>query len=192
MRFEKAGKYYSIIIVIVVSLITLLNLVVFLYGTSFKDVNYSVKSVSAAKMLINTDKIEYFSGETVEIKIINSADRVIVEQKKAPIIANYERNLGKNFGVGVIEKYVNNSWLVVEAIWRCNSSCYEECIYGDYIKPTESKTFNWNQKLTICDMLNHNEETLDTGAGKYRVSVAMYDDSKRKHIIFHSNEFIIN
>jgi len=192
MRFAKVGKYYSIIIVIVVALITLLNLVIFLFNTSFKDVNYSVKSAKAAKILINTDKMEYFSGETVEIIIINSADRVIVEQEKAPIIANYERNLGKNFGVGVIEKHVNNSWLVVEAIWRCDSPCYKECKYEDYIKPTESKIFKWDQKLIICDILNHNEETLDAGIGKYRVSTAMYGEGKKEYIIFHSNEFIIN
>ena len=192
MRFAKLRKYYSIIIIIAISLLTLLNLAVFLYSRTFNLINYQAKSVLAAKMTINTDKTVYEAGETVEIEIINSATKTIAEENRAPIIANYERNLGKNFGVGVIEKYENNLWLVVEAIWRCNSPCYEECKYKDHIGPTESKIFSWSQELIMCDELKKKEEVKEAGAGKYRVSAAVYDENQKMHIIFHSNEFIIN
>lgn len=157
-----------------------------------------VKPALAAKLIIATSKAEYKPSETVKIIMTNIAKNSIVEQPDSSVDVMSVRYLGKNYGVGLIEKFVGDSrpdgsadWIAIEPVWRCGDSCFAECKNDYSIKPKEKRVFSWKQTMLICDQSKRTEKIKPAGAGKYRISSAIWLDAKQAHKIIHSNEFII-
>lgn len=156
------------------------------------------KPTLASKLSISTNKTKYKFGETVKIVITNSAENPIVEQATSSVNVKSNRFLGRNYGVGLIEKFEDarlpgeqGAWIAVEPVWRCGDSCFSECQYNQSIKPTETRTFSWNQTILICDKFNHTENIQQAEAGKYRISSAIWSHAEKTYKIIRSNEFVI-
>jgi hypothetical protein len=173
--------------------ISLFILLIFFGWRLLQGHNYKplVNPISASKLIISTDKSEYKSSEPVKIIITNSAKNPVVQQATSSISVTSNRFLGKNYGVGLIEKWENSIWVAIEPVWRCGSSCFTECKYDRAIKPGERSVFVWPQTILICNMFNHSEEVRQAEAGKYRVTSAIWSDEEQKYKIIHSNEFIL-
>jgi hypothetical protein len=190
-KLKKALKIFDIFLVFFVAIVIVLFFIISLGKEVRNNSYYKINPAQAEKLNIRTDKKIYKKGENVKIYLENFTPNPLREKIDSEIMVSSIRNLGKNYGVGLIEQKINNNWISIEPVWRCEKKCYEKCNYEDMIKPEEQKIFIWSQDLITCDYKNNLETKLEALNGTYRVSSAAWDDSKNKYSIIYSNEFLI-
>jgi len=194
-KLKKTLKIFDIFLIFFVLSVVFLF---FIFSFSKKDIKssyYNIHStdvVKSKKLNIRIDKKKYSKGEKVKIYLDNFSNKNLKEDDNSFLSVASFRYLGENYGVGLIEKKINNSWIAVEPVWRCENKCYERCNYQDVINSQEQKTFIWNQDLVFCDALNKTEKKEKSSMGTYRVSLAFWDDKTKDYSVLHSDEFIIN
>ncbi|MCK5212169.1 hypothetical protein KAJ89_05705 [Candidatus Parcubacteria bacterium] len=187
----KNNKFFAGLIIVVVAVV-ILDVAVYAVYKGFSQATPSLKlnSAQASSMSIKTNKSSYASGETVIVTIINSGVKSMIENEAEEITVKGAPNLGKNYGVALIEKYNEDGWLAIEALWRCDSACIYPCTETQAIKPGEIKVFIWDQTRKLCQGDGVDIETVNAGAGRYRISSAVLDPGGG-HKLIHSEEFII-
>lgn len=147
--------------------------------------------VEASNMAIQTNKLTYQRGEMVKITITNQAESVMAEQTESFINVRTLGNLGKNYGVGLIEQYNDGVWSAVEPIWRCAEACYSPCADLRTIEPGEKVDFLWPQTRLICHGQARNEKISLVPAGRYRITSALWNDEIGDYEQVYSNDFWI-
>lgn len=190
MLEEKSNKFFAGLIIVVIAIVILDVAVYAVYkGFSQATPNLKLNSAQASSMSIKTNKLSYTLDEAVMVTIINSGVKPMVENETEEITVKGAPSLGKNYGVALIEKYVEDGWLAIEALWRCDSACMNPCAKTQAIKPGENKKFSWDQKRQLCQS---NGETVSSGVGpgQYRISSAVLQ-SNGGHKLINSEEFII-
>ncbi len=186
-RFYMVNKKLLISILVILFAIILIALLIFVNPKQVSE----IKPVSAEKLIITTDKIEYKQGETVKIIITSSSKYPVVQQTFSSFEAKYAKYLGENYGIGLIEKFVQREWVVIEPVWRCDNSCFAECKYDHSIEPGQSRIFEWQQTILNCDSQNRIEEVENAGTGRYKISSGFWDEVKQKNNMIYSNVFVI-
>ena len=195
MLEQKSNKFFTGLIIIVI-VIVFLDLAVYAVYKGLNQATPSLKvnSAQASTMSIKTNKLSYASNEVVVVTIINSGIKPIVETRHASsddeITVKGAPNLGKNYGVALIEKYNEDGWLAIEPLWRCDSSCTEPCAEPQVIKPGETKVFSWSQERRFCRQGDENMKHEVAGPGRYRIASAVMNGQGYK--IIRSEEFVIN
>ena len=186
-RFYMVNKKLLTSILIILFAIVLIALLIFVKPKQVSE----IKPVSAEKLIIATDKIEYKQGETVKISITSSSKYLVVQQTFSSSEAKYTKYLGDNYGIGLIEKFTDGEWVAIEPVWRCDNSCFTECKYDHSIEPGKSRVFEWRQTILNCDSQNRSEEVENAGIGRYRISSGFWDEVKQKNNMIYSNVFVI-
>lgn len=147
------------------------------------------------KLEISTDKNFYRPSEPVLITINNNTASSSVKQQPGQLVRGQivaRKYFGRNYGVGLIEKFVNNIWLAAEPILRCGRSCFTKCESGDIsIGATQENAYSWDQSLFVCDYVQKTENTVWSGPGRYRVTAALWSEEKQAIELCHSGEFTI-
>ena len=149
------------------------------------------KEILLKGVTITTDKTEYEQGDRVKIIVTNNLDYLVT-----PGVGNLrpDRFLGENYGIGLIEKFEDDKWVAIEPVWRCESefsSCFTECLYEYSFRPGETRVFEWDQTVRICNKLERTEKIENAGAGKYRVASSIWFTKERTYKTIYSNEFTI-
>ncbi|MCK4554021.1 hypothetical protein KAU19_03590 [Candidatus Parcubacteria bacterium] len=181
------NKKLLISVLVILFAIVLIVLLIFVNPKQVSE----IKPVSAEKLTIATDKIEYKQGETVKIIITSSSKYPVVQQTFSLSEAKYAKYLGDNYGIGLIEKFTDSEWAVIEPVWRCDNSCFAECKYDHSIGPGKSRVFEWQQTILNCDSQNRSEEIENAGTGRYRISSGFWNEQEQKNEVIYSNEFVI-
>jgi len=181
------NKKLLISILIILFVIVLIALLIFVKPKQVSE----IKPVSAAKLIITTDKTEYKREEIVKIIITSSSEYPVVQQTFSSSEVKYSRYLGDNYGIGLIEKFVAGEWVAIEPVWRCSNSCFAECKSDHSIEPGKSGVFEWRQTVLNCDSQNRIEEVESAGPGRYRISSGFWNEDERKNEVIYSNEFVI-
>lgn len=193
MLKEKSNKFIIGLIIVIIAVVALDVLVYAVYkGMSVQPgMSLKINSAKAKSMSIKTDKLNYAPGEEIAVTVVNASDRLIRENSGDVVTVNGAPNLGKNYGVALIEKYDNGGWLAIEPLWRCDAPCNEPCPKTQAIKPGETKIFIWDQTRKLCQNADKDIKTVNAGVGRYRISSAVLGLSGVYKMI-HSKEFIIN
>ena len=194
MRIAQKSKIFSHVIPI-----SILVLVGLIFGIVFMRVlkpigtktYFGTKTASASKLTLATDKDEYSQGEIVAIFLTNNSSYPMRQQTDLPVDYSIGRYLGESFGVGLIERLEKGDWVVVEPVWRCDNSCFKECLFNQSIKEGETKTFKWNQEVHICDKMNNSEIVEHAESGTYRVFTPVWNEDEQAHKLVYSEEFTI-
>lgn len=199
--FKKENQAKQVVLVfgfVILSLLVL-NLVVYFLWLGERPLSIGVnitsdkKAVIKDNLLVETDKSEYEIGEMIKITFKNLDGNQFSEADKrvAPVVET-NRYLGRNYGVGLIEKQdYNGSWYAVEPVWRCDNECYRDCNMSRSLNPAEERTFYWPQTVVICHGLTKEEEVRGVYPGRYRVSSAIYNEAEKRNRFIRSNEFVI-
>src|SRR3989339_1675922 len=140
-----------------------------------------VQREAPQRLRITTDKVLYRPGEPVLITINNAASSSVRQQPGNLVRGKVttRKYFGRNYGVGLIEKFVNNMWLAAEPILRCGQSCFTKCEDGDIsIGATKENDYSWDQSLFVCDYAKKAESTVWCGPGRYRVTAAVWSEEK--------------
>jgi len=192
MLAEKNNKFFAGLIIVIIAVVVLDVMVYAVYkGMSNQSgPNLKINSVQAASMAIKTDKLNYIQGEEVVVTVINASSKPIRENDEEAVTVNGAPNLGKNYGVALIEKYDNGGWLAIEPLWRCDAPCDELCPEIQAIKSGEIKIFTWDQTRKLCQGDGVDIKIANAGAGRYRVTSAILNLSGAYKMI-HSKEFVI-
>lgn len=175
IRIEHNKKLFWIIIVLLAVLILLIYFIV-----------HKQEKIGIS---INTDKTEYKIGETIKITIKNNLESAIV-----PTILSdpeHKKIFGESYGIGMIEKFEDGKWIGIEPVWRCENSCFSECMYNHAIESHEKRVFEWNQTILICNKEDRMERVEYAETGKYRISSNVWTKEKQAYETIYSNEFII-
>lgn len=145
--------------------------------------------VEKKEVTITTDKTKYEQGETVKTTITNNLDYSVTPS--AANLVKADRSLGENYGIGLIEKFEDDKWVAIEPVWRCENSCFVECRYMSSFEPSETRVFEWEQTVRICNIIDRTEKVENAGPGKYRVSSNIWFIKEKNYKIIYSNEFTI-
>lgn len=191
-KLKKTLKIFDVFLLFFVLIIIILFFAINFDGKELKNSYYNISTAQAKKLNIKTDKTKYKKGEEIKIYLENFAENPIKEKKDSSIMVSSSRYLGQNYGVGLIEKKNNNSWIAIEPVWRCEKKCYELCSYEDMIKPEEQKVFVWDQNLINCNYKEKLESREQAREGIYRISSASWNNAENKYSTFYSNEFLIS
>jgi len=149
------------------------------------------KAVSAGPLIIKTDKDKYAPGELVKISYSNQALKAIAEASSTGLSIDSYRFLGNNYGVGLIEKFIEGKWLAIEPVWRCNLDCFSPCREERRIPQAAQKVFYWKQTMLVCSNLGEKDQVVNVEPGLYRVVSAVWDEKLRDYKMIHSNQFDI-
>jgi hypothetical protein len=148
------------------------------------------ESINDGVLKILTDKKIYQAGMPIGITITNNTFKPMIQNASSTVLINSNRYLGRNIGVGLIEKKEGDVWVAVESLWRCLGDCNKECETPPSIRSNENKEFIWDQQLTICSIENGTMEKERATPGVYRISIWRLGNNNVSEIDY-SNEFKI-
>lgn len=150
-----------------------------------------VQPAAASRLSITTNKSDYAIGEEIKITMINGAKNPLIQSGESSIEVSADRILGGIYGVGLIEKLVDDQWIAIEPVWRCGDSCYTECGRNDFVNLEKTGDFVWHQQKLICNLEEKSEKREECGPGNYRVSSAIQGVDGGDYEIIYSNIFVI-
>jgi hypothetical protein len=191
MSINKSKIFFIISFVVIV--IAVLNLAIYLeYQRQVKGGGEPIEPAAAAEMAISTDKTNYQKSEPVEITIINRSSNEIKDNSGSSSVSLNARDyMGANYGVAVIEQFIQGRWVAVEPVWRCAGPCYTACYSDQAIPSGEELRFTWRQDMLLCYYDERNPEPRMAEPGRYRITSAKWINKINDYQLVHSNEFQI-
>jgi len=182
-------KTFYIILIAIITFTTV-QLLIYTHKKSLSSVIKELDKIPTSQFTINTDGIEYKEGSKIEIIFANSP---VETAKPEAIVKNSEiinKNIfGKNYGLGFVERFINDKWVEVTPVWRCADDCKSECQYDFSFKPKERRTITWNQKIITC--IGNKSKIKQAEPGLYRIRTEIWSDLNKTYQEFYSNNFSI-
>jgi hypothetical protein len=187
-KFKRALRIFDFLFVLVIVCIVA---IFFSAVLGYKEpIEHKMHEAQASGLNIYTDKQVYKAGESVKVKMANYSSRTMSEQFEPALEIQARKDFGKNYGVAMIEKKVDNAWLAVEPLWRCSGDCRQACDEKKSLDPKITNIFLWDQNFNYCNSTG--EITIQSaGFGEYRISAANIVDFSLEPTIIYSNIFII-
>lgn len=187
-KFRRALRLFDVLFVL-----SVLSVIGVFFAVLSGDPSPSPKMVNEAKadgLSIETGKSAYSLGEKVEVKLSNYSDALLTEDFEPVVEVSARENLGKNYGVAMVEQRMSDFWVAVEPLWRCGGDCLKPCEQKNLIEPQITHTFFWDQQLQICQ--GEDQSSVKAAEpGEYRISAASMDRETGQTQVVYSNIFII-